>query len=61
MGETVFVLLMVFGHHRGGVAVIQQEFTSLERCEAARKHLEKAVEPGLSTLTLVRSQGCFKK
>lgn len=56
---TVFVLLMVFStsHSYGGVAVIQQEFSSRENCELAMAELSKEPAYGL----VLRSKGCFRK
>jgi hypothetical protein len=48
--STIYVLVMIFGtgHLYGGPAVVQQEFSSRETCEAARVELAKAHErPGV--------------
>lgn len=56
----VYVLLMIWSTSTsyGGIGVVQQEFTSLERCEAARIALVKAHE---RYSTELRAQGCFKR
>lgn len=61
MNSTVFVLLMIWGGNtnQSGIAIVQQEFISMESCEAARKVLEKANGNGLGMR--LRAQGCFKK
>lgn len=43
--NTVFVLMMVVGGFRtdAGLTSINQEFSSLERCEVARKAMETEV------------------
>jgi hypothetical protein len=60
--NTIFVLLMIFSpdDHRGGGVVIQQEFSSYENCQAARKHMA-AAHKGTYGLFVLRAQGCFKK
>ena len=59
--STVWVLLVVFyaGRADGGVAVVQQEFTSQENCEVAKVAIEKAQLGGYSRSH--RTLGCFKK
>lgn len=61
MMEPVFVLLMVFSvnvSRGGGVAVLQQEFTSLRACEFARKELAKSHN---GHEVVASSQGCYLK
>lgn len=58
MNTTIFVLLMILSTYKGGVNVVQQEFNSLENCEAARIVLQKAHN---GDSLVVRAQGCFKK
>ncbi len=57
--NTVFILLMLWGGYssQSGIAVVQQEFSSLETCEAARRTLERAHQGAMQ----LRAQGCFKK
>ena len=51
-------MLFTTSDYRGGLTTVQQEFSTLERCEAARVQLEKAHNwPYLA----LRAQGCFKK
>ena len=61
--KTVYVLLMLFSAgdpSRGGVAVVQQEFSSFETCTIARKALAQAhTDKGLSPS--LWAHGCFKK
>lgn len=56
----IYVLLMVWSTatHHGGIGVVQQEFNSLEACEAARVALEKA---HTAPHRVLGAQGCFKK
>lgn len=58
--STVFVLIMLWGtgDHRGGMTLVQQEFSSRETCEVARIELAKAHERYSTSL---QAQGCFKK
>ena len=58
--NTIYVLLMIWSTStsQGGVAVLHQEFNSLEACEAARKEMAKA---HYSYAAALRAQGCFKK
>jgi hypothetical protein len=60
MTNGIFVLLMLWGtsSSNGGLAVVQQEFSSREKCEAAREVLIKAHNGSSSVL---RAQGCFQK
>ena len=60
MATTVFVLMMVWstGSSKGGVAVVQQEFSSREACEAVRVELAKAHN---GVTRVLGAQGCFKK
>jgi hypothetical protein len=57
--NTVYVLIMIFGGStsQSGYATVQQEFSTPERCEAARKALAER-HGGNFTL---RAQGCFQK
>lgn len=60
--STIWVLLMLWGasNHQSGIAVVQQEFTSWEACERARKAMAAAHDiPDIAMK--VRAQGCFKK
>lgn len=61
----IWVLIMVFsgGTSQSGVATLNQEFTSFEKCEFARLHIEKSVENQsmYSMSTKTRSTGCFEK
>jgi hypothetical protein len=61
MKEVVFVLMMLWGGEssQSGLAVVQQEFSSFESCEAARKVLEQAHGRGYGMR--LKAQGCFKK
>lgn len=57
--STIYVLIMIWGGStsQSGLAIVQQEFDTYERCEIARKYLV-----GNNTRpSLLRSQGCFKK
>lgn len=58
--NTVYILLMIWAtsSNYGGVAVVQQEFSSFRACETARIELATAHDGITATL---RSQGCFKK
>lgn len=60
--STLWVLLMLFGgvSSQSGIGVVQQEFTSWEACEAARKAMAAAHDDP-HTAMKVRAQGCFKK
>ena len=60
MDTSIFVLIMLFatGDYRGGLTTVQQEFSTVERCEAARMQLEKAHN---GQYMVLRAQGCFKK
>lgn len=57
---TIYVLIMLWSTSSsyGGVSFIQQEFTTLERCEAVRQELAKARDGNNRVLA---AQGCFKK
>ena len=59
--STVWVLMVaVFaGSSDGGVAIIQQEFSSRENCEDARRVIEN-VRPG-GTMRSIVVLGCFEK
>lgn len=63
MNSTVFVLIMIFGGStsQSGYATVQQEFTSFERCEAARKALAARHGTDLAGNFTLRAQGCFQK
>lgn len=56
----IYVLLMIWAtsSNYGGVAVVQQEFSSFEACEIARKEMAKAHDGHNANL---RAQGCFRK
>jgi len=58
----VYILIMLWttGASNGGVAVVQQEFLSLAKCEAARDVLSKAHDVRGIT-PMLRAQGCFPK
>lgn len=58
--KSMYILILIFGgfSSQSGYAVIQQEFYSLERCEAARVEIAKA-HNGFPVI--LRSQGCYKK
>jgi hypothetical protein len=58
--QTIYVLLMIWATSStyGGVGVVQQEFSSLEACQAARVALASAHDGSNAVL---RAQGCFKK
>jgi hypothetical protein len=57
--STVFVLIMIFGGaSQSGFAVVQQEFNSLETCEAARASLATAHDRMYAGL---KAHGCFRK
>jgi hypothetical protein len=60
MNTTIFVLLMIWSTSAsyGGIAVVQQEFSSREACEAVRAELAKAHN---GTTRVLGVQGCFKK
>lgn len=61
MGTATFVLIMIFGglsYKAGSFAVIQQEFSSHQQCEAARQELAKRHDGYAMPL---KAQGCFKK
>lgn len=56
----MYVLIMVIGlAGRGGGIVIQQEFTSFQKCEAARVLIVK--NKAGTYETPIRSQGCYAK
>jgi len=57
----IFILIIVLGAttNQSGVAVIQQEFGSFDKCEDARKFL--VADLNASWFARVRSNGCFKK
>lgn len=52
----MFVLIMIISGYStsSGVAIVQQEFTSKEKCEAARLEIAKM------RLAMI-SQGCYAK
>lgn len=53
-----WVLILIFGSAQSlPFAVVQQEFTSRERCEAARSVAVRAS----TAVVPVRAQGCFEK
>jgi len=56
---AVFILLMVLGGNtsQSGLAVVKTEFSSFEKCEIARRHLETVMERG----TPIKAMGCFAK
>jgi hypothetical protein len=57
-----YVLLMVLGWQfptPGGFSTIQQEFTSLQKCEKARQ--EMSIPAPLSPNFIVLAHGCFAK
>ena len=61
--NTVYVLLMIFGGStsQSGYATVQQEFTSQERCETARKELASKHATDSGRNFTLRVQGCFLK
>jgi hypothetical protein len=65
--NTVYVLIMLWGGTWGdsGIAVVQQEFDSLQRCEYAMQELAKAHKSagsgGSAGNMKLKAQGCFKK
>lgn len=61
--NTVFVLIMIFGGStsQSGYATVQQEFTTLERCEAARKTLTALHATDRAGNFTLRAHGCFQK
>lgn len=62
MSSTIFVLMMLWGGTtiNSPILLVQQEFSSLETCEAARKAMASADQKGYYNL-VVSAQGCFKK
>ncbi len=61
--QTVFVLLMVIGGATwdAGLASIQQEFSSLERCEAAQKSMEESLKSKSKPSAKVHASVCVQK
>lgn len=66
--DTVFVLMMVVSGFRvdSGLTSINQEFSTLERCEVARKAMETEVakerkQSGLKYWGVVLASTCQKK
>jgi hypothetical protein len=61
--NTVFVLIMIFGGNSSGsgYATIQQEFSTLEKCEHARKTLATIHNNNNTGYSVLRTQGCFAK
>ena len=60
--NTMHILIFVFGSfysHYPAIS-ITAEFSSLETCEIARKHLEKMQGTAGSGSNII-SQGCFKR
>ncbi len=61
--STAFVLIMfwtVHGYREQSVAIVQQEFSSYESCEAVRQSLAKLHSTSSHGVRL-KSQGCYKK
>jgi hypothetical protein len=56
--STAYVLIMVLTYYSHGLTTVTQEFTSLESCEAARKHVALFHETHGGA---VKAQGCHKK
>ena len=58
----IFILIIILGGviSGAGIAVVQQEFSSFDNCEVARKHIV-ATLPKEVPWGQVLSQGCFKK
>lgn len=58
--STIYVLLVIFatGSSYGGVGIVQQEFSSLENCEAARQVVVKVDRKYTAEAIMY---GCFKK
>jgi len=62
--NTAYVLIMLWTgtYVDSGVAVVQQEFTSFQACEEARRFLATANKTSnVSVVVKLHAQGCFKK
>ncbi len=59
MLEGIYILIVVLAMNssNGGIAVVQQEFSSREKCEVARAVVVNADR----SFIFVKAQGCFKK
>jgi hypothetical protein len=59
----IFILIMVLGGYssQSGVATVQAEFSSREKCEAARLHIVKNLTSKEHQRVVIQSQGCFEK
>ena len=56
---TTVVLIMIIRIY-SGITVVQQEFWTYEKCEAARIHINETIRRG-SDYIQIGSQGCYKK
>lgn len=59
----LFVLIMVLGGYssESGISVVLHEFSSREKCEAARLHIVKNLASRKYKIIEIQSQGCFEK
>lgn len=58
MKTTILIMLWASVSSSGGMTVLQQEFTTPDSCEHARRQLEKS---HYSTNVKLVAQGCFPK
>jgi hypothetical protein len=60
---NTFILIMVLGGYnsQSGITVVNAEFSSREKCEAARLHIVKDVTSKKPQMAEIQSQGCFEK